>query len=179
MGTSIIIEPKSGIPLEVIVRLQVNILIEPSNILELFEGFERSTFMPAFWVETRVTLPDDLKIQMWLLSNIRDIMATGGCIGLMISFFACFGVCCASQNVNDLTENEDDTVPVKEEPKLAPYKWIPRPREISATDSVGITSQISSISNLSVTSSVQSGMSNNNDDFYEENDQEEDKAPLP
>jgi len=176
--TSIVIEPKSGIPLEVIVRLQVNILIEPSNILELFEGFERSTFMPAFWFETRMTLPDDLKIQMWLLSNISYIMATVGSIGLIISVLASCCVCCACTGVDNLAENDDDTVPVKEEPKLAPYIWTPRPREVSATDSVGITSQISSISNLDETSSIQSGMSNNNDDFYEENDQEEDNAPL-
>ena len=74
------LDPQSGIPLEVIARFQVNVLIEPSTKLNLFSGFKKPIFIPAFWFETKMTLPDDLKLQMWALSNLQDIFRISGYI---------------------------------------------------------------------------------------------------
>ena len=72
------LDPESGIPLEVIARFQANVLIEPSSTLSLFKGFKKPTFIPAFWFETKMTLPDDLKLQMWALSNLQSIFRISG-----------------------------------------------------------------------------------------------------
>lgn len=76
--TSIVIDPQSGIPLEVIARFQANILIEPSKEIILFQNFKKPIFIPAFWFETKMTLPDDLKLQMWFLSNLQTIFRVSG-----------------------------------------------------------------------------------------------------
>ena len=71
-------EPQSGIPLEVLARFQVNVLIEPSKELSLFKSFKNRIFIPAFWFETRMTLPDKLVFQMWTLSNLPAIFRITG-----------------------------------------------------------------------------------------------------
>ena len=73
-------DPQSGIPLEVIARFQANILIEPSKEIELFQDFEKPIFIPAFWFETKMALPDELKLQMWFLSNLQSIFRVSGYI---------------------------------------------------------------------------------------------------
>ena len=78
--TSMVIEPQSGIPLEMNIRFQVNVLIEPSEDIEMFKNFKNSIFMPAFWFECQMTLPDDLMFQMWALANLQTILLVTGYI---------------------------------------------------------------------------------------------------
>ena len=40
--------------------------------------------MPAFWFETKMSLPDDMKFQMWALSNLQTIFTASG--------YATFGI---------------------------------------------------------------------------------------
>ena len=34
--------------------------------------------MPAFWFETKMSLPDNMKFQMWALSNLQTIFSASG-----------------------------------------------------------------------------------------------------
>jgi len=60
--------PKQGIPLEVAIRMQINILYRPFTgfPIHMFEDTE-PTFYPAVWFETTTELPDDLASQLRLL----------------------------------------------------------------------------------------------------------------
>ena len=71
-------DPQSGIPLEVFARFQANVLIEPSNELSMFKNFKNPIFIPAFWFETKMALPDNLVLQMWALTNLQTIFRVTG-----------------------------------------------------------------------------------------------------
>jgi len=60
--------PKQGIPLEVAIRMQINILYRPFTGFEI-DMFANSTptFFPAVWFETTTELPEDLASQLRLL----------------------------------------------------------------------------------------------------------------
>ena len=77
-------DPQSGIPIEVIARFQANVLIEPVPEITMFQHFKKPIFMPAFWFETKMSLPDDMKFQMWALSNLQTIFSASG--------YATFGI---------------------------------------------------------------------------------------
>ena len=65
-------------------------LIEPVEELKLFREFKNPIFIPAFWFETRMILPDSLVSQMWLLSNLECILRVTGwsvfglCVGVLV-----------------------------------------------------------------------------------------------
>jgi len=63
--------PKEGIPLEVAIRLQINVLYRPfvGCPVEMFADVE-PTFYPAIWFETATTLPDDLASDMKMLKIV-------------------------------------------------------------------------------------------------------------
>jgi len=82
--TTLVIDPQSGIPIEVIARFQANVLIEPVPEITMFQKFKKPIFMPAFWFETKMSLPDDMKFQMWALSNLQTIFSASG--------YATFGI---------------------------------------------------------------------------------------
>ena len=74
-------DPQSGIPLEVIARFQANMLVEPSEELSLFKNkkwLKNRIFIPAFWFETKMSLPDQMVFQMKLLSNLQTIFRITG-----------------------------------------------------------------------------------------------------
>ena len=72
------LEPQSGIPLEVMARFQANILVEASSGMMMFKNFKNPVFIPAFWFETKMSVPDELKLQMWVLSNLENIFRVAG-----------------------------------------------------------------------------------------------------
>jgi len=76
--TTLVIDPQSGIPIEVIARFQANVLIEPVPEITMFKNFKKPIFMPAFWFETKMSLPDNMKFQMWALSNLQTIFSASG-----------------------------------------------------------------------------------------------------
>ena len=66
--------PVQGIPLEVAIRLQINILYRP------FTGFEIDlfkdvppTFYPAVWFETTTEMPEDMAKQLRLLEWVPSL----------------------------------------------------------------------------------------------------------
>ena len=60
--------PKQGIPLEVAIRMQINILYRPMPWIKMFEKFT-PTFYPAVWFEVTTELPDDMAGQLRFLDN--------------------------------------------------------------------------------------------------------------
>merc|ERR1711970_88320 len=62
------IMPKQGIPLEVAIRMQINVLYRPMPWIKMFEKFT-PTFYPAVWFEVTTELPDDMAGQLRFLDN--------------------------------------------------------------------------------------------------------------
>ena len=62
------IMPKQGIPLEVAIRMQINILYRPLPHIKMFEKIT-PTFYPAVWFEVTTELPDDMAGQLRFLDN--------------------------------------------------------------------------------------------------------------
>ena len=60
------IMPKQGIPLEVAIRMQINVLFRPLPHVPLMENVE-PTFYPAVWFEVLTELPHDMVMQLRLL----------------------------------------------------------------------------------------------------------------
>ena len=59
-------------------RFQANILVEASSGMMMFRNFKNPVFIPAFWFETKMSVPDELKLQMWVLSNLENIFRVAG-----------------------------------------------------------------------------------------------------
>jgi len=80
----ITILPKQGIPLEVAIRMQINVLYRPiTEYVPLLWGRE-PVFYPAVWFEVISELPDDMANQLRMLEwvpRLGDIIG-GICIGL-------------------------------------------------------------------------------------------------
>ena len=106
--------------MEVTARFQANMLIEPSEEIDLFKYFKNHTFIPAFWFETKMSLPDNLVFQMWALSNLQTIfritgytlfgLATGAFIVIAIYFKV--GVLEQRRKGPVLVEEERSTSPI-------------------------------------------------------------------
>merc|ERR1711993_82333 len=60
------IMPKQGIPLEVAIRMQINVLFRPLPHVPLMLNVE-PTFYPAVWFEVLTELPHDMVMQLRLL----------------------------------------------------------------------------------------------------------------
>jgi len=73
-STYFVIEPTSGLPMEVVARFQVNIFIEPIPELSMFKNLKKPIFFPAFWFETRMSLAGDMKTGVWILSNLQTLL---------------------------------------------------------------------------------------------------------
>ena len=88
------IMPKQGIPLEVAIRMQINVLVRPLPHVPLMENVE-PTFYPAVWFEVLTDLPHDMVMQLRLLEwvpRFGDIfgytfIGIGAIMGLVGGFF--------------------------------------------------------------------------------------------
>lgn len=60
------IEPKTGIPLDVAARLQINLLLQPSNNIAMYYDVP-TIFFPMMWFEERATISEELAAQLSLL----------------------------------------------------------------------------------------------------------------
>merc|ERR1712215_50889 len=58
--------PKQGIPLEVAIRMQINVLYRPLKYVQMLEDVP-PTFYPTIWFEVTSELPDDMAAQLRLL----------------------------------------------------------------------------------------------------------------
>jgi len=120
--TSLVIDPASGIPMEVIARFQANVLFEPSNDLTLFQDFRKPIFIPAFWFETKMSLPDNMKFQMQILTHMKQIIKIFGFVLGGLGLFVCLvlEICyLRRQNERNNDENllEATKDSIEEEPK--------------------------------------------------------------
>ncbi|EDW12640.1 protein peste [Drosophila mojavensis] len=61
-----VVEPSTGIPLEVAARFQVNMLVEPIDGIQLYTDIPR-IFFPLIWFEQKVTITPELADQLKLL----------------------------------------------------------------------------------------------------------------
>ncbi|XP_014369351.2 protein peste isoform X1 [Papilio machaon] len=78
------VEPKLGVPLEVSARFQLNIWIEPTQNIELFEKVPKMLF-PIFWVEQKVYVEERVLSELRI---VRAILDWGGavCAGVTLFF---------------------------------------------------------------------------------------------
>ncbi|XP_046739499.1 protein croquemort-like isoform X2 [Diprion similis] len=71
-GFYIVLEPTTGIPIDVAARLQVNILLQPLQSLSLFKDVPK-TYFPMFWFNERAGITEELAPSLWLLIHLLDI----------------------------------------------------------------------------------------------------------
>jgi CD36 family len=75
--------PEQGIPLEVAIRLQINILVRPLDFIDILQGIP-TMFYPMIWFETTTELPEDMAAQLRLLSIVPKFGIIFGSVGLGI-----------------------------------------------------------------------------------------------
>ncbi len=87
--TTFLVEPLSGLPVDVVARFQVNFYLRKIGNMELFKHLRNELFVPTVWFESRVTLPGSMLAEVWLLSNLRIIFTVVGCVLLGLSITLC------------------------------------------------------------------------------------------
>ncbi|XP_075974431.1 protein peste-like isoform X2 [Anticarsia gemmatalis] len=89
------VEPKLGVPLDVSARFQLNIYMEPSPNVALYQNVPRMLF-PIFWVEQKVKIDDNVIAE---LRYVRAIFDWGGtvcaCAALVFAILVTIATCCA------------------------------------------------------------------------------------
>lgn len=78
----ITLEPTTGIPLQVAARLQVNILLQPSQI-RLFQNVPKIYF-PMFWFSMKVEAPKDLASDLKYFLLLPNICFGGGIVTVIL-----------------------------------------------------------------------------------------------
>ena len=99
--TEFFVEPKSGLPVEVAARFQVNFLIEPVSMIPMFESL-RKTFFPTVWFETKILLPPSMNAEVWLVANLSNMLLVIGwlLIGLAVGGAAVVVTCFVTQRAD-------------------------------------------------------------------------------
>ncbi|XP_049868378.1 protein peste-like [Pectinophora gossypiella] len=113
------IEPKLGIPLEVAARFQVNVLIEPSPNIALFENVPRMLF-PVFWVQEKVLIDEQISAELRIVRATLDWGATVcACAALAFAVLVAMATWCMRKHVqHDLKfEKPKDEAELKLNPK--------------------------------------------------------------
>lgn len=85
----ITLEPSTGVPLDVSANLQVNILLQPSEFIELYENVP-TIYFPVFWFSLKAEATEELTHELWLLLTLGTAcMYTGiviAVVGALIIF---------------------------------------------------------------------------------------------
>lgn len=68
----IVLEPTTGVPLEVAARVQLNMLVRPVENIGLFKEAPY-LFFPMLWFEQRVTIPKEMSTELAIAANIPSI----------------------------------------------------------------------------------------------------------
>ncbi|KAJ8920039.1 hypothetical protein NQ315_011689, partial [Exocentrus adspersus] len=91
-----IFEPKTGIPLVVAARLQLNLRLQPIRGIRLFENVP-TVYFPVLWFEQVVVLPDSMTFNVKMLVNFKLICWSIGIIsivvGVMIQICVWYRIC--------------------------------------------------------------------------------------
>ncbi|GLV39925.1 scavenger receptor acting in neural tissue and majority of rhodopsin is absent [Carabus blaptoides fortunei] len=69
---SITLEPRTGIPLAVAARFQINILMTPNPIISIFQNVPK-LFFPILWFEQEVVITDNLAYDLRQLVNMPNV----------------------------------------------------------------------------------------------------------
>jgi len=75
-STYLRIEPQSGLPTDVVVRFQMNVLVAPVSGIGILSDV-KTTFFPVMWFENTAGIPDEYVSKMSTLTNLQTI-----CYGL-------------------------------------------------------------------------------------------------
>ncbi|KAI4493242.1 hypothetical protein M0802_009530 [Mischocyttarus mexicanus] len=89
----VIVEPTTGVPLEVKAQLQLNIMVEPIDGMSIFK-YVKKTYMPMMWFTQEASLTSDYVSQvkfLLILPKLGLITFIGiSAIGILISFIGIF-----------------------------------------------------------------------------------------
>lgn len=106
----IILEPATGIPLEVAARLQVNMLIQPSHTISLFQNIPKMYF-PMFWFSMKVKAPEQFASELKSLFALKDLMLWSGVFliptGITIIFSTLVYLCFRRNTVHEQLKMEN------------------------------------------------------------------------
>ncbi|XP_011500429.1 PREDICTED: protein croquemort-like [Ceratosolen solmsi marchali] len=87
----IVLEPTTGIPINVAARLQVNILLQSSKTVSLFKNVP-TIYFPIFWFNMKVEIPNELVGNLQLLLNLPTITMYTGLVLMLIGSLILFSV---------------------------------------------------------------------------------------
>ncbi|XP_039283891.1 protein croquemort isoform X2 [Nilaparvata lugens] len=82
------VEPTMGYPLDMAARIQVNLLVEPSQHIALFDKVPHPMFLPVLWVEQRFALPPDVAASL----RMALLLPTIGYTVILICFLVGVGI---------------------------------------------------------------------------------------
>lgn len=77
----VLLEPETALPIELVGRLQINVLVQPTPHIALFKEAP-TMFFPALWIQEKVRSPDD-KIQLLYIFSWIPIVGYV-CFGILI-----------------------------------------------------------------------------------------------
>ncbi|EFN81088.1 protein croquemort [Harpegnathos saltator] len=117
---SITLEPTTGIPLEVAAKLQVNILVQPSEIVSLFKNVPRIYF-PIMWFNLTVEITKEMASDLKQLLALPTVML---CTGVIM---AIVGLCLIAAVALLYLVKKKPTPPAPAE--VAPEKPVDEPLE--------------------------------------------------
>ncbi len=88
--TTFLVEPLSGLPVDVAARFQVNFRLINIDNMQLFKYLAEELYVPTVWFESKIYLSSTMLTEVWLLSNLVTIFTAVGCIllGLGMALFA-------------------------------------------------------------------------------------------
>lgn len=85
----ITLEPNTGVPLDVSANLQVNILLQPSEFVLLFENIP-TLYFPVFWFSLKAEATEELAHDLWLLLALRTACIYAGIITAVLGGLVIF-----------------------------------------------------------------------------------------
>jgi len=73
--SELVYEPNTGVVIKADKRLQINLLLKPNNLIDLYAPIDEPYLMPVFWANENAELSDeDAELLISLLYNIEDAM---------------------------------------------------------------------------------------------------------
>ncbi|XP_011878460.1 PREDICTED: protein croquemort [Vollenhovia emeryi] len=80
---SITLEPMTGLPVNVVARLQINLLLQPSETVTLYHNVPK-IYMPMFWFELQVQVSEEMASNLSKLLALPIVMLSVGIIMIII-----------------------------------------------------------------------------------------------
>ncbi|XP_012270483.1 protein croquemort isoform X2 [Orussus abietinus] len=109
---AIVVEPSTGIPMEIQAQLQINLLVQPDSAMSLFKNIPR-TFVPMLWFTQEAKLTEELaeKVKFLLIIPMLGQVTFFGIagIGLLLVFIGltiCINRRCRNKESQRLLSNK-------------------------------------------------------------------------